>query len=142
MTILLINPHNDLSLVWEKPIGLIPTQAPSPESPPRLPCRPSRRIPPQRKAQWCCALRSGVFHQIYNQYMDNTNGRCALGVLYSLVTAELPCNYYGGAGTFDAMQWLELGQDAFNVLCSRVINMNDEHRATFAEIADYIEANW
>lgn len=80
----------------------------------------------EAKVLWVAALRSGAYRQIFDHVIGGTPwDRCAVGVLTSLPsTTGYPSTYF--------LTDKEL---------SKVLDMNDRERKTFAEIADYVEAN-
>ena len=90
---------------------------------------------------WLDALRSGKYPQTIYQ-LKSDYGYCCLGVLCDLARAD------GGPGWSDGLyrvtdyqlpykmsHFMGLTQGEQNAL----IRMNDKSRATFAQIADYIE---
>lgn len=97
------------------------------------------------KDQWCAALRSGDYKQGKGfLYRPENHSFCCLGVLADLH------GKLDGSGTFvgakpDSAQilptsWLrELGLP-HAAACDLMV-LNDENRATFAEIATWIERN-
>lgn len=96
------------------------------------------------KADWVTALRSGEYRQFTHGVGDQDTKRlCCLGVAAVVANPEvrLVC-------TDDAMEVLrdygldgERTEDGYTGTARTLIDMNDEKGASFAEIADYIEAN-
>ena len=85
-------------------------------------------LAPELKAAWVKALRSGEFKQARNVLHDEVNGAyCCLGVLSK-------CRGQMDAGLCYPE---EMGEE----LQMRFIGMNDIELMSFAQIADYIEAN-
>jgi hypothetical protein len=86
------------------------------------------------KAKWVAALRSGQYKQNrFNLYHKRTDSFCCLGVL-GLLTGktreEMDCDT-------DTPEWGHFPHEIELTLAS---GMNDKGKS-FAEIADYIEAN-
>lgn len=83
------------------------------------------------KAKWVEALRSGKYKQGRSR-LKHAGRHCCLGVL---------CEVAGVKASSDDGN-LPLGFQPIPVPVEGVlINMNDDTRNSFAEIADYIEAN-
>lgn len=100
----------------------------------------------QLKAKWLCALRSGEYEQATGKLQDD--GRyCCFGVL--LKVAGYTDEQMGGCGTIVQVSpslALDIeGPEGGDDLRVKLENMNDgvkgQRRCSFAEIADYIEAN-
>ncbi len=106
----------------------------------------------EEKKQWVAALRSGMFNQAlgqlftvidesnYNRRSDpdgrtiNKSGNCCLGVFcQSVWKTERQANH----GELYAKLREALTLEAVDEL----IRMNDYHKASFLEIANWIEAN-
>jgi len=104
------------------------------------------------KNRWIEALRSGQFPQGYEALQ--ANGKfCCLGVVCELVKGEIALivhpdlladgvvqygNFYEtGMLPFEVEDYVNLGKTRQEQL----INMNDEERIGFDEIADWIEKN-
>lgn len=86
------------------------------------------------KAKWVKALRSGEYQQLTpgGKHWRRDGKHCCLGVLGELLgEQEAMDNDSFGRKANDA--GLSLG-----VRC-KLVDMNDEQRSSFAEIADYIE---
>lgn len=79
------------------------------------------------KADWVKALRSGEYQQTTANLVTD-DGFCCLGVLNVVLGATQ--NY-----CFDSKCGLDVGAEG------ALICLNDDDGKTFAEIADYIEAN-
>lgn len=106
------------------------------------------------KAKWIAALRSGDYRQVQG-YLHNEGGFCCLGVLCDLAAVpftEGPSDDTDGLVRFydfgarhrneemicgDMREGLKTG---FSDLALELAEMND-HGRSFAEIADWIEAN-
>ncbi len=96
---------------------------------------------------WIVALRSGEFKQAQGR-LKKDGGFCCLGVVCHL---QDPNGFFSAGGLKDGQHpfaMLEnsseygglikmLGHDTTSTL----VSMNDSRRASFAEIADYLEAN-
>lgn len=130
-----------LEALWEAPTyRRTPAPRPAPQPAPDVPLqfRPpwyegGGKIRPDRKALWVKTLRGDRFYQIHGRYQDAYNGRCGMGV----------ANTLAGEHGYETEAWLGLSDEAFRNLYNEVINMNDRTKpASFAEIADYIEATY
>lgn len=89
------------------------------------------------KRKWVEALRSGQFLQGQNAL--SSVGReglvlCCIGVGFCVAR---PTENVGAYGTTGAARAIGLSRDQE----SHLVIMNDEEGASFAQIADYIEAN-
>lgn len=96
---------------------------------------------PEDKAQWVCALRSGDFKQGKTLLYSPASQRyCCLGVLADLHDL---LDERGLIGTYS----YSLSEQALHKLGltrreqGQLVEMNDLHRKTFPEIADWIEGN-
>jgi hypothetical protein len=96
-------------------------------------------LAPELKTKWVRALRGGQFKQTKGTlYNSHTNARCCLGVLLKVADHEgadrqggtLDAAYVGGPHVFGI-------SDEHH---EHLYNMNDNGQS-FAEIADWIEAN-
>ena len=83
----------------------------------------------ENRAEWCAALRSGDFKQIYGCLKIQDKGYCCLGVACELypLHAYLPLKVIELLGLTDGNQF-------------SLVAMNDTYRKSFNEIADYIES--
>ena len=107
------------------------------------------KLDPEFKAKWVAALRSGEYKQGQKYLRTKSDAYCCLGVACKLLPVQwdgsasnncIQADGYSGVMPTQHMTGIGLDEDAQNTL----INMNDgaEGRThTFAEIADYIEAN-
>lgn len=109
---------------------------------------------PELKAKWVAALRSGKYEQVQGQLRYTKDGKhsyCCLGVLcdvsgegtWDRTSYDIDTEDIEGITSLDG-QLDGLGQRMFGITAPQeetLIAMNDEHKASFAEIADYIEAN-
>lgn len=98
------------------------------------------------KVKWVEALRSGRYEQARNQLRTPNDKFCCLGVLADVVAPE-----GWEAPTAEGDSWLHysMGGDLSVKVAERValdarseqhlVDMNDVHLASFAQIADYIE---
>ena len=106
------------------------------------------------KKQWVELLRSGEFEQ-GRGHLEQDNKFCCLGVLCQIALVEGACefeviqsvnsanikyNRYDSHHVDETLsphllEWADLPAVDMDVL----IELNDEHRASFQEIADYIE---
>jgi hypothetical protein len=104
----------------------------------------------QIKAKWVEALRSGDYAQCKN-YLRHEGGFCCLGVLCDVAgdgrwqPSDLPdVEHYRVSDTDYNTQYLphslKLRCGINSDQCDPLMTMNDEGKS-FAEIADYIEAN-
>lgn len=93
------------------------------------------KLPEDFKRRWVFALRSGKYKQgtgtMYNSKLDTY---CCLAVASDIYSGGATKNSYtflpeAIAGGFD------------NEIAATLIDMNDMHRMSFNEIADWIEAN-
>lgn len=94
------------------------------------------------KAKWVEALRSDKYFQCRDELTDGLGGFCCIGVAYEVMVGSadhLQCD--DEDPTFTAAGAIGLPGDQRDVL----IKMNDgdmrQRGKSFAEIADYIEAN-
>lgn len=100
------------------------------------------------KNQWVKALRSGNYEQGKNLLRSKENKFCCLGVLCDLMNSqawdesyiETVGGYYWGASGA-----IIIGFDTIintpGIEQGNLTNMNDTQNKSFAEIADFIEAN-
>jgi hypothetical protein len=87
----------------------------------------------QLRDEWVKALRSGEYKQCRGTLYDyNKTAFCCLGVLSEIAEAR-------GEGK-QSFQEMIGGLDPTNTP-GKLVDMNDAHGATFAAIADWIEAN-
>jgi hypothetical protein len=87
------------------------------------------------KTKWVEALRSGKYKQTREGFFKHKNGLCCLGVL-CVVAGEPPVLDENKSGN-----WSFVDREAgLSDVSMRLASMNDEG-TSFAEIADYIEAN-
>lgn len=85
-----------------------------------------QRIPSSIKELWLHALRCGLLRQTTGTFHNiDDNSVCAIGALF----AACPT-------TSRELLHLLIGQS-----WDRIIQLNDEERASFKQIADWIEAN-
>jgi hypothetical protein len=117
-------------------------------------------LPPELKAKWLEALRSGKYQQAKGVLRDRTGAMCCLGVLCDVIRPD------GWEVDHEIWRWREDATDnghvqylpvrlrtrfGFNemrdgnsiesVLANRNDGTSGYKRHTFAEIADFIEAN-
>lgn len=96
----------------------------------------SSPITAAEKANWLSELRSGRYRQGRENLGDEQLGYCCLGVFCLANGVEF--NAFDGGWSVGPIRLMSaLPQEARIEL----IKMNDDSRATFAEIADWIEAN-
>jgi hypothetical protein len=110
---------------------------------------PVDAMDPELKAKWLEALRSGRYAQT-REYLRQDGGFCCLGVLCDIAnpeawtegegwlyeneeirevdTCELPVPFRRNIGISDIRE-------------QQLIELNDEAKASFEQIADWIEAN-
>lgn len=94
------------------------------------------------KAKWVAALRSGTIEQADGLLCDPAGKMCCLGVLREIIE---PGARYEDEKTIRFEERHEAGLDSGQRI--HLADMNDGHgpfignRQTFAQIADYIEAN-
>lgn len=107
-----------------------------------------RRLPPEFKAKWLEALRSGKYTQGKNSLRTEAGLFCCMGVACDIIDPAKWAQESHGDGydwgharagyTDNALgQALGISKSEMGTLAS----MNDEAGKSFAEIADYIEAN-
>jgi hypothetical protein len=119
---------------------------------------------PEMKQKWIEALRSGKYQQIDGQ-LGSRDGHCCLGVLCEVLDIEKDYNHaerykykfgedrwdsavipeavrqaWGLDKLFDNPKPSVVEKDKFDAV-EMGMHMNDHQRKTFAEIADWIEAN-
>ncbi|UQD69243.1 hypothetical protein JEY40_24825 [Bradyrhizobium japonicum] len=82
------------------------------------------------KAKWVEALRSGEYKQIPMELHDREGGYCCLGVLCTVAQIDMD-------DTGPAYRVLERITGGYAPL----VTLNDDKGKSFAEIADWIEAN-
>ena len=93
------------------------------------------------KDKWVEALRSGRYQQQRDAVLHNEHGYCCLGVLHHVVTGEEPKRYWGESLS-DCQRPKVVEQiDSEAGHISVLTDMNDRKGKSFAEIADWIEAN-
>lgn len=92
------------------------------------------------KQLWLAALRSGEYRQTTRQ-LKREAGFCCLGVLCDLHSKDMGDTWFGseylGKSRYPpeiVLSWAELSQQGENLLA-----WNNDHGATFEEIADIIE---
>ena len=96
------------------------------------------------KAKWVAALRSGEYRQAHGQLWDGTDGYCCIGVL---------CRLQGATDQLLRLNRMNVAPEELpneglsTYMRSNLATMNDgiiatgRQPVTFAQIADYIEAN-
>lgn len=94
------------------------------------------------KADWVKALRSGEFEQCRHELTNGMGGFCCIGVGYRVLgfgPQEMgnEISTEDDGPTYVAAAALGLPSD----IRDRLIELNDDERKPFPEIADYIEAN-
>jgi hypothetical protein len=105
------------------------------------------KLPTEFKSKWIAALRSGEYKQATGELYDEINGGfCCIGVaghICGIPTEELKL-----LGVFEYGNKLSLnvpneivGEGVENKIVGILTDMNDNDKKSFAEIADYIEAN-
>lgn len=94
---------------------------------------------PEIKEKWVKALRSGEYKQgrrsLRTKLPDGSCQHCCLGVLMEIEFGGFPPvrDPYTAIG--------DLVRDTIPAPVSTLIEMNDDERKSFKQIADYIEAN-
>jgi hypothetical protein len=98
-------------------------------------------VTPELKAKWVAALRSGQYQQARERMKAADGALCCLGVLCvisGVEPIELSAGQVmvgdGNAASYDFVQEQGLVPSVF-------ITLNDKRKWSFAQIADYIEAN-
>ncbi len=93
------------------------------------------------KAKWVAALRSGDWVQLRGDWSEQPNKACCLGVLLNITGRADGDDYQSPRGTSAEL----IGVDNYGDELTALIQMNDGSKhnepKSFAEIADYIEAN-
>lgn len=90
------------------------------------------------KARWVAALRGGEYEQgPFCLYRPETNKYCCLGILCKVIDKPVGVNEGWIDGPFYAPVVEAIGRDATYTLS----HLNDRNSQTFAQIADYIDAN-
>lgn len=92
------------------------------------------------KAKWVKALRGGEYRQSKFALKDS-QGYCCLGVLAEVAGIEMAS--YNSAVAYEQIRCLIGGEEnkADYSVTSPYVEMNDAKDKSFAEIADYVEAN-
>jgi hypothetical protein len=105
------------------------------------------------KKQWVKALRSGKYEQAQERLLDDNGKMCCLGVLCDIAFDGEWDKEFGAWVMFPDDENLDRtdgGELPMSMLDSigmdlndqeKLITLNDEDGFTFAQIADYIEAN-
>lgn len=107
----------------------------------------SPKMDPTLKAEWISALRSGEYKQSRLCLRNGAaEGFCCLGVLAAIQGAEWDNDrpiVNGHTISHDEGGWIreDFAGGLPLKLQQQLSNMNDNDRASFASIADYIEAN-
>jgi hypothetical protein len=104
------------------------------------------------KAKWLSALRSGEYKQGRQRLRTHDGAMCCLGVLCEISGigkwgggTDAPIFIYKADEGFDADTDLDLSyrlRNRFGMevgIHNKLVSMNDTERATFEQIADYIE---
>jgi hypothetical protein len=86
------------------------------------------------KADWVAALRSGTYRQAVGCF-DNGGAHCALGLL--CVVAGEPATSNGGISG----NWGFVRKALDDMTMKTIYRLNDSGGRSFAQIADFIEAN-
>ncbi len=86
--------------------------------------------------QWVKALRSGKYKQTTGVLKKPRGGFCCLGVL-----CDIPFEVSEWAG-MGSVEGLVAGEVRYNGISQSLAAMNDLDKKNFAELADFIEANW
>lgn len=110
-----------------------------------------RLIPgtPAFKARWVKALRSGEFKQARQRLRSTETGFCCMGVALHLID---PNGWRPPRGVQGSMDWrgcdaAEIGTSLRTALqiegdtARQLADMNDKEKASFAQIANWIETN-
>jgi hypothetical protein len=102
------------------------------------------------KAKWIAALRSGDYKQV-RHFLHARGGYCCLGVLCEAAglkseSVEPGVDYYGyfDAGStnrYTSTPPPSIYEQLPEKFASKLVKMNDSEHKSFAEIADWIEAN-
>jgi hypothetical protein len=100
------------------------------------------------KEKWVKALRSGEFKQIQNRLGCLNHGMCCLGVLTHIQGVDLT-GYYESYDEYDGEykdEWAYKEEPPTEYMAGIttdqsliLMDMNDEQRKSFVEIADYVE---
>lgn len=108
---------------------------------------------PEIKAKWIAALRSGNYKQTTGVLKRETDGAvsyCCLGVLCELASKEIenvwPFVLSSGILPSNVAQWAQHGEMVGIEIKGKVTrfaayDLNDQHKNSFSEIADYLEAD-
>lgn len=99
----------------------------------------------EMKEKWVAALRSGNYKQGYNN-LKKYGCYCCLGVLCDVVGCQwTDCNRanYDGHDTNNMTlpANLRIAAGLSEEQESELVDMNDHHKVSFDDIADYIESN-
>jgi hypothetical protein len=99
-----------------------------------------RKMDAKIKAKWLKALRGGRYKQTYGQLKDGS-GYCCLGVLCKVSGLKIDAS--GGSVLVEGRDagYRPIGQIVGEGAYTQLYRMNDCEGKSFAQIADYIEAN-
>lgn len=101
------------------------------------------KLPPDFKAKWIAALRSGEYKQGRGQLYDiNNNTYCCVGVYAKCNGMNLTKNGMDFLESADSgLYYMPLQKHIGINLVRKLVEMNDSGVKSFIEIADFIEAN-
>lgn len=97
----------------------------------------AQRMDPELKARWVAALRSGQYKQGHN-FMFWDGGFCCLGVL-AMESGASESDIHDRTGVLDTGSVTALDRLGWD--CRQQLAVMNDHGKSFAEIADWIEAN-
>lgn len=102
------------------------------------------KLPPEFKAKWVAALRSGEYKQCRGE-LFNGKGYCCLGVACVITKTKLPDENDVLYDSMKKIPSLIKGTAQRNPVVKKLASMNDgvngESKHSFSQIADYIEEN-
>jgi hypothetical protein len=105
----------------------------------------TEKLPPDFKAKWIAALRSGEYEQV-RRHLCLDGKYCCLGVAarvcgieQDILIANEVLEYHFTKGC--EIPSLLLGDVLQNNIVHALVSMNDTQRLSFTEIADWIEEN-
>lgn len=91
----------------------------------------------EQKATWVAALRSGDYEQCRGELKNREGAYCCLGVAHEVLVG--PIEY--GSIAYAALEPLVGRSLTREDPAGALVYLNDSQGKSFAEIADYVEAN-
>ncbi len=103
-----------------------------------------KKLDPVFKVQWLEALRSGKYEQATMNLVGHSKTTlCCIGVGFSVNNPAIDMDDYADRHGEDNDQTDEAAADIGldKPACKHLVGMNDDYGKSFAEIADWIDAN-